>query len=143
MSISRAKRSDTGEWVYGYYVYLRDPSRTRKKAESHRIYTGYAEAEISDDGKGYDFYPDWHEIDHKTLGVSTGFSDKKGNMIFEGDIVAGAASNGLCVVQMFGDTWSATSEKGFTGLLNVQPNLEVRGNIHDNPEFLNKRRINA
>ncbi len=60
--IFHALIKDSVKWVSGYYVHLVD---TYKKRESHRIYTGFAESEIDNDG--YEFYPSWYEIDPKSL----------------------------------------------------------------------------
>lgn len=60
--IFHARIKDSFTWVSGYYVHLVDADKNR---ESHRIYTGFAESEIDNDG--YDFYPDWYEIDIKSM----------------------------------------------------------------------------
>ena len=65
----RARRSDNEDWVYGYYVRLEDSLRKAIEGKgervSHRIYTGFADSCVSNNG--YDFSPEWYEIDPETI----------------------------------------------------------------------------
>lgn len=83
----KAKLTDSLEWVRGYYVHLSSYGGVR---ENHRLYSGMAETDTDNDG--VHFYPEWEEIDPKTLCMSSGVYDKNGNEIFEGDIIR--ADNG-------------------------------------------------
>lgn len=135
------KRVDNGEWVEGFYVHLLDG----KGRESHRIYTGYAETDCGD------FYPDWYEVDPATVGQYTGLTDKNGKKIFEGDIVdigeMICTVNGqyLVVYSTANHCWALERSIvhhhhyfTFSDLNGFAESSEVIGNIHDNPDLLNK-----
>lgn len=83
-----------------------------------------------------DFIPD-------TVGQFTGLTDKNGKRIFEGDIVQDG--------YLFGKVVFATAQDGFDGMAGFMVDdiddglqnyngfwheVEVLGNIHDNPELL-------
>ena len=126
----RGKRTDNGEWVYGYYVCL--------NRDLHRIYTGYAETDCSA------YYPEFYEVIPETVGQYIGVTDKNGKKIFEGDIVKFGESIGIIYydegcfcVKPNKPYWSRISNPAIDIVMNEYPNeIEVVGNIHDKPELL-------
>lgn len=122
----RGKRSDTGEWVEGYYC------RGFRWAGDKSPTPAIQEAD------GYSF----REIIPETVGQYTGLTDKNGMKIFEGDIIAGKTG-------VFGIRWSKTICCFVAGEnFSIRPYMnqgtmqdyEVIGNIHDNPELLEVKR---
>lgn len=122
----RGKCTGTGVWVEGFYTCF-------NKKES-RIYTGYAE---TDEGQ---YYPEWFTVAPETVGQYTGLKDSKGTDIFEGDIVniIRADENGKvewrendAAFEVVGDCLEASFLENLYG-----HDVEVIGNIHDNPELL-------
>ena len=94
-------------------------------------------------GKSWDDY----EIDPDTLGQLIDRKDKKDNDIYDGDIirldVCGDGSHGVVVYDaehaMFALRYDDPHNPVIYGLYDCQQNeLEVIGNIHDNPELLKK-----
>ena len=94
---------------------------------------------------------DYFEVQPETVGQYTGLTDKNGKKIFEGDIVHVLGNQqvedwknvnyigsvafldaGFCVID------GTVEEHGFRryGLPRLDFDLEVIGNIHDNPELL-------
>ena len=128
---------DDGEWVEGFY--------TRFNGKEHRIYSGYAETDCGD------YYPDWFNVRPETVGQYTGLTDKNGKRIFEWDIIRTLAP---CSIDkyiegavMFGEysTSYQSSNVGYYVNWSLNKNLavyckindiEIIGNIHDNPELL-------
>lgn len=127
----RGKRCDNDMWVEGFYCCLYDS----KGNESCRIYTGYAETDCGD------FYPDWFEVDPETVGQYTGLKDKNGKKIFEGDIVRYGDTVHKVVFEQRNDTahfglvYSDIETLPFDYYQDLKQ-IEIIGNIHDNPELL-------
>lgn len=133
----RGKRKDNGNWIEGYFVLL-----AINEGLKHAIYTG------TDEGRFILF-----EVIPDTVGQFTGLCDKNGNKIFEGDILTLEDTyNGdvqfSCGV--FGIEWSAMKRhknlRGFGARHNlltfedgVNEDLEIIGNIFDNPELLEEK----
>ena len=123
---------DVYGWVDGYYVCLRD---SYKKRESHRIYTGFAECDCGN------FYGDWYEVDPETVGQFTGLTDKNGNRIFEGDILVRHITPMIVTYSEESASFIVKyniDNRPFTNTLDGHDYLKVVGNIHDNPELMEK-----
>ena len=132
--IFRGKRTDNGKWVKGY-LYITHTG-------AHEI--GSYDAEINIERFTFDVIPE-------TVGQYTGLTDKNGVRIFEGDIVRYAErrlggedvsvafpvtfdEGGFCAHHYFLNNWLRNGLGGNTKL----EDIEVIGNIHDNPELLQK-----
>lgn len=134
----RGKRADNGEWVEGYCVKLDN------KAYIARIKRLQNDEEVL-------LYV---EVIPETVGQYTGLTDKNDKKIFEGDIIKfttwdcqGSDTQHIGVVKLAYGMWSiwksSNSEywgaDGAFGLYMVHSGddeIEVIGNIHDNPELL-------
>ena len=125
----RAKNLD-GEWVYGFYV-----------EEERQTFNGFEKKHfIVNDG--YDY------VNPDTVGQFTGLYDKDGKEIYEGDIVKAPYLDpifGDVVNNMFVNIVVGYNKGSFVleydGNLRVYisdlyDNIEIIGNIYDNPELL-------
>lgn len=132
----RGKRVDNGEWVYGYYW-------------SNEMGNHFIRVTEED----YNYVIEDYEVFSETVGQFTGLTDKNGKKIFDGDILQDKF--GQTKVVDYYDPWGAfrtcfvkaLNEEGkivstvggasFVG--DVWRKYEVIGNIHDNPELLEKK----
>ena len=120
----RGKRTDNGEWVYGYYTKDKEQERSYIKRENIHP-CGYMTID--------------YEVISETVGQYTGLTDKNGKKIFEGDILKnekGTVFYGSynCKVVLRSGMWFAV---GFVEISSNDFELcEVIGNIHDNPELM-------
>lgn len=111
----RGKRVDNGKWVEGNYS-------------------------IDVSGR-VDILPIdnlvFFEVIPETVGQFTGLTDKNGNRIFEGDIVK---HEGKIYEMKYLEKYArfAPTNKSTVFMVCAFNHLEVVGNIHDNPELLNK-----
>ena len=104
----RGKDIETGEWRYGYYFCV---------LGQHKI--------INSSGQEY-------FVDEDSVGQFTGISDKKGDEIYDGDIVMCYTNNGDYV-------YTLPREVKFQEFCNEMwdnTNCEVIGNVFDNSELL-------
>ena len=116
----RGKSILTDEWFYGDLVHSADKKRT---------------AILVNDKDSYDEC----EVDPETVGQYTGVPDKNGTKIFEGDIVEILTENEEIGVVEYDDGGFQIESDGFIVDFHTNINgtdLEVIGNIHDNPELL-------
>lgn len=133
-----------GKWVKGYYTCF--------NGHEHRIYTGYAETDCGD------YYPDWFNVVPETVGRCTGLRDKNDKLIFEGDIIKFGINQRLMYVHWNEETLTYeltdvgvhiyevnhltnTFELGEIQVESAYGEMfsEIVGNIHDNPNLLNKK----
>ncbi len=124
----RGKRADNGEWVEGYYVkYQPIASKAQFVAG---IVPDYASS----------FY--LIEIIPLTLGRYTGLTDRNGVRIFEGDVCifqnVFSSKPHIGVVRYYANAKPISDDGQYSvDLAECNPeDLEVIGNIHDNPELL-------
>ncbi len=69
--------------------------------------------------------------------VNTGLKDRKGNDIFEGDIVLRHRNASPIVEEVkFKEFWSLESQEGVTSLVMYHNHAEVIGNVYETPELL-------
>ena len=132
----RAKRTDNGEWVEGFYVRCRNYDY---------ILPIFNKCEVS---YGYDDrYEDFVEVDPSTICQCTGLKDKSGKLIWENDIVRDDNGNlykafwqdryyqfsWICVKS---DKLPIGAKWDFWSIRNYE--IEVIGNIFDNPELMHE-----
>lgn len=141
----RGKRIDNGKWVYGDYFKtpLTDENSGTKSEAGWFFLTGELRHCIGQDNVAF-------TVDEKTVGQFTGLRDKNGKKIFEADIVKiddreiGAKDIIIGEVYWCADytLWKAGpgfcvwSKKGHSDL---SPNIEIIGNIYENPELLGEK----
>ena len=128
----RGKRTDNGEWVYGYYTKAR---YYLNEKEMHVIFAPDGEAFPRNE------FSEYEEVDPETVCQFTGLYDKNGRKIFEGDIVRygdtihrvvfeqrnGTAYFGIVISDI--ETWLFGNECPASL-------VDIVGNIYDNPELL-------
>ena len=126
--IFRGKRTDNGKWECGDLL-----SPNEFNAIPHIVYIDYLNE-----------YGDIGEISTpvipETVGQYTGLTDKNGVKIFEGDIVSLVKHDGLIYKVVYVPCrYELVNSKGvncFVLDIYKSENIEVIGNIHDNPELL-------
>lgn len=128
----KAKRADNGEWVIGFYAYIH---------KKHYIYTGQLIH-----GGLYDV-AERFEIDPSTVCQCTGLKDKNGKLIWENDIVKDKHGNFYIAIwwnDYYQYCWVCIKSiiEIFVGrkrdlwVIVENSEIEVIGNIFDNPELL-------
>ena len=138
--IYKAMRIDTGEWIYGSLVHQTD--FYGEKVDRYFIIDGTS---TQDYGIGYEY-----EVIPETVGQWTGLTDKYGIKIFEGDIII--------VINLHDNHdryWKQPCAPAIPTLViwddenlsydvpRDSYNFKVIGNIHDNPELLEKENDNG
>ena len=131
----RAKCS--GVWRYGNYVHF-------DKKPIHDCYNDkYKDFIVTSGVYGEHYYP---ITELSSIGQYTGLKDKKGTKIFEGDILDYTLFDAFDedhqykgVVKWIDDCFICDNSDGFNGfawVVNQSLELEVIGNITDNPELM-------
>lgn len=148
----RGKRTDNDEWIKGYL------HKTDGVGKGYRAFAIQVQ-----DIDSYMCRPHSHEVQPKTVGQYTGLTDKNGKKIFEGDIVKVGyiekrdfqgvkydseyelieqivySEQNACFMLKI-DCQGIPMYRHFSNnneLVEIKE-LEVIGNIHDNPELLEK-----
>ena len=144
----KAKRKDNGEWVEGNLIYK------KSSVGEKTLCLIVGSAEWTNDGEFYNFC-NTHHVDENTICQYTGLTDKNGNMIFENDVVncknenVRYDKNGIV---KFGEyhsgfdgnanhigffiEWNSDCLRKDIGFWAKNREIEVVGNIFDNPELL-------
>lgn len=148
----RGKRTDTKEWVYGNLLKLETDYFTDSNDTGFTWYIipHITNGSLNKNNLMLKFISPCFEVMPETVGEYTGLPDKKGNEIFEGDIVDNSYINPLSdseVIQRYVVRWEngiyrmifidSVPKKYYDRMLFLEFNqVEVNGNICDNPELL-------
>ena len=126
----RGKRADNGEWAYGYYAH-RPTAVCIGESNPSCIYVPACDPDDNSE---------FIEVIPETVGQYTGLTDKNGKRIFEGDIVSLVKHDSLIYKVVYVPCrYELVNSKGvncFVLDIYKSENIEVIGNIHDNPELL-------
>lgn len=132
----KGKRLDNGEWITGHLLKYEDGS-ARMVSSNIDIFCFEKDESIIQTVA--------HRVDPKTVGQYTGFVDKNGRKIFDGDILSVYNSKAfLFVVEWNGNQYvlKCTSNGVSDNILNViesPEDVEVVGNIYDNSELIKEQ----
>ncbi len=125
----RAKRTDNGEWVEGYHVFIDEFID-----DVHYIYTGSLY-----NGGSY-VVAERFEVDPATICQCTGLKDNNGKLIWENDIVRGWFDDEWIIGYIYygSNAHFFIQRKGLYGIQldNSQDWIDIIGNSFDNPELV-------
>ncbi|HAA5244312.1 TPA_asm: hypothetical protein GF177_13900 [Listeria monocytogenes] len=126
----RGKRIDNGEWVYGNLMQFEDSATfifaDERKGASTLTYARF-------------IINNMHAIDEKTIGQYTERQDINNNKIFEKDIATCQFFDKKItgVIEFIEYMWAVNDRKNQRLYqLNEVSNIEVVGNVEENPELL-------
>lgn len=129
--VFRAKYYKTKQWVYGI------PFRNPVNGLDNDAYYPQIIPEINKMHSTIDSC----SVIEETISQYTGLTDKNGTKIFEGDVLRNASNGKAAVVQWFSEhsafmLWCKSENQVYWLYDNDFHNIEVIGNIYDNPELL-------
>ena len=141
----RGQRCSDGEWVYGFYV------ESKYSWRGHKPHRSWIVPNAISNG-GFFNVLGRYAVKDDTVGQFTGMCDKNGVKIFAGDVLD------VIVFDCFGNDkqyrvrieWAGTEFMGVDvtnddyawnlfWLCNQDEEIEVIGNIHNNPELLDTK----
>ncbi len=130
----RGKEIDTENWIYGYLL----------KNANDDYMIGYKEKldEKYNNTNQDIFHILEHQINPKTIGQYTELKDKNGKKIFEGDIIKFIYENKEKIRAIVFEKGEFLAKDDTTAFgptfrhIRLCSNIEVIGNIYDNPELL-------
>lgn len=134
----KAKRIDNGKWIEGFYFCM---EHTDKRHSHHFIIP--LGADLS---KGTPIDTIQVEVDPDTMCKPTGLTDKNGNLIWENDVVfvaddegrSGQVDTGVGEIDFLEGLWYIGGRvQNSLYDINRCFQIEIIGNIFDNPELLN------
>lgn len=128
----RAKRTDNGEWVEGFYV---------NAIEEHGNGERTAEIVALDAMRTFDGISPTLMVDPSTICQCTGLNDKNGKLIWENDVVKHDFGKDQIGVQLaivkYDSKYACYQIKPiYDWMYCDKSDCEVIGNIFDNPELL-------
>lgn len=133
----RGKRVDNGEWVYGNLFKCE-----HKDSDSVYIIPFVTNGSFTINTLMLNFISPCYEVDPKTVGQYTSLKDRNGKEIYEGDIVK--YKDNLDPIDVHKYKGHVEYGNGSFYITNdfmssyrwIDYEIEVKGNIHDNPELL-------
>lgn len=138
----RGKNADNGEWVYGSYFahqkirlcIVRDESEVEENTQHLIVQDALAcDWGFKNGMQVVDVLPE-------TVGEYTGLTDKNGKKIFEGDFIKSNSERGYIEYYPNDCAFDVVDDHGFCWLISEMSNIEIVGNIHDNPELLEEKK---
>lgn len=138
----RGKMIPENEWIFGTILRIPAPPVCFGKSETDKYYIQFPDPR---------YMPDWNmpykmvqgEVNPNTIGQYTGLKDENGKEIYRGDIVQGLFADqeeseikGQVIYSKGQASYIVIASNNDEWELGYLDNLEVIGNIYDNPELL-------